>query len=240
MNQHPVNKKEAKQPDLLTVELKKGFQWTTSHSKVVLVFVALFVVGGVSYSFVQYQTFKAEEKASSEYSLVEKDYQKKKEELTKAEKNAQQDMEKDYGSILAGFQKIIDKNPNTKSAIMAALSMNEIYLKYQKTEAALQNIQRVKIGADSLSALLLSQKGTVQANMNDCKSALETWTQILNNKSAQFIHSEALLKQALCYEKLEDKKKAEETYNRVIAEAKDGTLAKSAEKYLRILKSTIK
>lgn len=253
-----LDKKDVRKPDLVTEELKKGFQWGTSHLKIISFAVFLFVLAGIGYSVQQYLSSKKEGAATADYALIEKDYLKKKESFEKFETTAQQknqkikdqvepqgekasgDLEKDYGIILQGFQKIIEKHPGTQASIMSTMTMNEIYLKYQKPELALQTTSKIKTGNNLLSSLLLTQKGTIQANLNDCKSALETWGQVLKNKNAQFVHSDVLLKQALCYETMNDSVKATESLNKVIAESKDGAISKTAEKYLRIIKSKLK
>ena len=263
MNQKTSIKKAAKKFDLLTYELKKGFEWTTQHSKFTIVTSLIFIGVGLTYSVFQYYSDKQETEVQEQYFKVEREFLKKKDlfdryeatskqanEKPKDKKNktktqpqkiegekASGDFEKDYGFAANAFSDLILKNPNSKAAMMSALNLSEVQIKYKKDDEALALLNKIKTNRDVLSAMILIQKGTTQANLKDCKSAVDTWGQVLQMKTAQFMHADIRLRQAICFENLNDSVKAEESYNKVIAEVKDGAVAKTAEKYLRLLKA---
>lgn len=268
MSTHHVTKSEAKKPDFVTSELKKGFQWTTQHTKSVTTAVLIAIVGGVSLAAYTEVKKSKETKAQENYFKLEKEIVKKKTDFEKAA-NAQTakineakndtkdkkkkdskpttesaanlpmasgDLDKDYGVLVKDMSQFISNNISSKAAKMGALTLADIYLKYKRPEMALEILKKLPIEHDILSAMTVSQLGSVQADMKDCKSAISTWDQVLKSHAMQFMHSEVRLKQGLCYEMINDKINAEASYNKVIADAKEGQLGKTAEKYLRLLK----
>jgi predicted negative regulator of RcsB-dependent stress response len=251
-----LSKKDVK-TDLLTQELKKGFQWTTSHTRLVgLTVVGLLLAGGAM-TLMKHFSEKAEVEVQEKYFQVEREFIKKKEafekyELAQKTKLAKKDkkaaplengekpsgnLDKDYGPALSSMNEIIIKYPSSKAAHLAALTLSETLMKYHQPGKALETLQQVKTGGNTLSAMVMAQLGSAQANLKDCPSAVQTWSKVLSIKTADFIHPEILLRQGLCFEAMNDKVKAEESYNKIIAEGKEGSVAKTAEKYLRLLKS---
>jgi len=85
--------------------------------------------------------------------------------------------------------------------------------------------------------MVLAQLGTLQADDNKCKEAVATWEKIINNSSVKFLHGEIRLKQALCYENLNETTKAEQLYSQVKEEEKESPVGQSANKYLKLLQA---
>lgn len=251
------NKKELKQPDIMTQELKKGFKWTTQHSKIVVGAIVVFILVGIGLSAYQYVSEKKETQAQESYYKIERDYLKKKDAFNRAENpekpkagkqpeaaadavKATGDFDKDYGPVVQQFLELIAQFPNSHAARMSALILSEIDFKYHREKEALDTMNKIQLGSDLLSAMVLEQKGTAQANLNDCPQAVATWGQVLAMKSAQILEGEVYLRQGLCFEAMNERTKAEEAYNKIIAGAKDKAIAGAAEKYLRLLKLTEK
>ncbi len=243
------SKNDAKTPDIVTQELKKGFQWTTAHAKLTIFVSAAFVALGIGYSVYKYLADQTEEKAQEAYYKVEEEYQKLQESArpkpaakpAKGEKAAAAEapVVVDYEPLAQKFATVTADHPGSRAALLAYLNFSEIKAKDKKYEEIIQSADKIKVGSDLLSALVLMQKGNAQADMKDCTKALSTWEQILKMKSAQSIYPEVHLQQALCYESVQDTTHAEETYNKILAEAKDSSAAKSAEKYLRLMKTKV-
>ncbi len=150
------------------------------------------------------------------------------------------DFEKDYGSLAQDLNKIIEKAPASKAAKIAALNLSSVQVQYKKTDDAKVTLGKVLANNsnDLLSGMVAAQLGTVQANQNDCNSALTTWQKVLANSSAKSLHGEIKLKQGLCFENLKDYTKAEQAYSSAQQDDKDGNIGKTAEKYLRLMKSS--
>lgn len=258
-------KEELKSPDQMTQTLRQGFVWTTSHSKMVIGAIAAFVVIGVGASLANYFSDKKEVSSQEKYFLLEKSYTDKKrgfEEAARAEvmaaqakdkkaapavdpaKKATGDLEKDYGSVVAGFEAFINEAPNTKAAQMAALNLSDIYLSYKKNAEALTALEKVEKGLDKgdvLAGLVWMQMGNVFADRNDCKGAIAKWETITNQKGLAFAHDEAKLRMGLCFETMNDSAKAEALYTEITKKEDTNTAdfaaSREAQKYLRLLKA---
>ncbi|QDK37823.1 tetratricopeptide repeat protein [Bdellovibrio sp. NC01] len=260
-----LSKEDLKSPDQVTKTLREGFVWTTTHSKLVVGAIAIFVVIGGGISISGYLSEKKETEVQEKYFLVEKAYNDKKrgfEEASRAEmmaaqskdkkvpavdpsKKATGDLQKDYGTVVPGFEALINDGPKTKAAQMAALNLSAIYIEYKKPEEALATLQKVEKGlnkSDATSALILLQTGNVQADKGDCKAAVDSYQKIADSKAFQFAHDEAKLRMGLCYEAMNDSAKAEQLYTEVAKKENseaptDVAAVREASKYLRLLKA---
>ncbi len=252
-----LDKHDVKNPDIVTQELRKGFEWTTQHSTSTIIAVVVFLVAGGGYSVMSYFKTKKEADLQEKYFAVEKPFLDKKNQFELFESNAAQakakpdpktdpktkgvqptgNLDTDYGTTLSALKSFASTAPNSKAGRMAALNASEVYLKYKNPDSALETLKSVSIEKDPLSAMVLSQIGDVQAEKGDCKAAIDSWSKVLTNVQAQFLYPAVKLKQGLCFESLKDTASAEKLYNEV-KESGSGPLASSAEAYLRALKST--
>jgi predicted negative regulator of RcsB-dependent stress response len=261
----PENKrmpKALRNADQFQRSMIEGFQWTTSHSKIVIGLVVAFVVLAGGFSLAQYQQMKTETQVQEKYFVLEKQYMEKKSGFDQADQAklkkdtptdkankkaptpvaATGDLQKDYGDIPASFESLVKEFPKSRGAQMSALNLSEIYLQYKKPEEALRALNAVSgnLGSsEMLSALVLSQLGSVYADQNNCKDAVQQWEKIVNNKSLRFAHDEAKIRMGICYESLNDLTKAEQLYTEVSKKDDangDFGASRDAEKYLRLLK----
>lgn len=260
IRQKMANRRE-QNTDQLQKNLREGFQWTTSHSKMVLGAVAVFLVVGIGISIAQAMKAKNESAAQEKYYVAEKRYNEKKMSFDQAEaqKNQKQDknaktpaaptlavasgdLQKDYGDIPAGFESILKENPKSLAAQMAALNLSELYLKYSQPQEALRALDTVAPHtgqSEMLAALVLGQKASIQADQNQCAEAVKSWEKIVSSKKMAFAHDEAKLRMGLCYETMNDLAKAEQMYSEVAKKDdanNDFSASRDAEKYLRLLK----
>ena len=262
MDNKPENKripKALRNADQFQRSMIEGFQWTTSHSKIVIGLIVAFVVVGGGLALAQYQQMKTETQVQEKYFVLEKQYMEKKSGFEQAEQAklkkdkdadkkapapvaASGDLQKDYGDIPASFEALIKEYPKSRGAQMSALNLSEIYLEYKKPEEALRTLNSVAANLGSsemLNALVLSQLGSVYADQNNCKGAVQEWEKIVNNKNLRFAHDEAKIRMGICYEALNDLGKAEQLYTEVSKKDDangDFGASKDAEKYLRLLK----
>ncbi len=252
-----IDKRDLKSPDKLQQELRKGFQWTTQHSKLVGIILVAFFILGAGISAKNYLDDKKEAEIQAKYYQAEKKFMEKKEGFERAKMMAQApkdpkaktpppavegkasgDFNQDYGSVVTEMMNIINEKPDSKAAKMAALNIAEVQIEYQKMNEAQETLK--KVGTDSrdlLSGLVQNQLGTVQANLNDCNTAISTWQKVLANARAKALHGEIKLKQGLCYENLKDTAKAEQMYTEAKNDDKESATARTAEKYLRLLQT---
>ncbi|UXR63515.1 tetratricopeptide repeat protein [Bdellovibrio bacteriovorus] len=260
-----ISKDDLKSPDQVTQTLRKGFVWTTGHSKLVITAVAVFVVLGAGLSLMSFLSNKKETEQQEKYFALEKSYTEKKrgfEEAARAEtinaqskdkknvpafdpaKKASGDLQKDYGTVVAGFESFINEAPKTKAAQMAALNLSEIYINYKKSDEASAILAKVESGlskGDMLTGLVLMQIGNVLADKGDCKAAVEKWQTLVDAKGLAFAHDEAKLRMGLCFESMNDLAKAEALYTEIAQKedlnTTDFAASKEAQKYLRLLKA---
>jgi hypothetical protein len=258
-----IDKHDVKSPDQVTKTLREGFVWTTAHSQLVLGGIALFIVVGAGASIYGYLSDKKETALQEKYFTVEKEYTDKKrgfEEYARAElvaaqakdkkapapdasKKSSGDLQKDFGTAIAGFETIIKESSGTTAAQMAALNLSDIYGDYGKPEEAYNVLTQVEKGLGknhALTALVLQRMGSLLANKNDCKGAIEKWKMIADRKGLKFASDEAKLRMGLCYENLNDLAMAEQMYTEVSSNQDanaDFVATKEAQKYLRLLKA---
>lgn len=230
-------------------ELKKGFQWTTEHTRLVMIAGIAFVVIAAGITIKGYIDKNKEITAQTAYfplekALLEKRSQfmaadepnAKKEEKTPAAPKASGDFSKDYGTEASALETFIGQYPDSKAAQMAALNLSSVQNQYKQFDAAEKTLEKVKSDSSTLtSGLVLSELGTAKANRNDCQAAIATWDRVLSNKNAAFLSSSVKLKQALCYEALKNPEKAKSLYAEIRASDKEGNLGKTADKYARLL-----
>ena len=231
MSSNKLTKDDLRQPDALAAELKKGFEWTTHHVRIVLILSAAFVVVGLGW--VGYTTLaKNKETAAQEsYFKAEKAFTKQRETLA----NKTTEFEKDFATQAPALEQILKDFPGSAASRMAALLLSSEQMHYNRMDLAQKTLGQVQTSSDLLSAMVLLQKGKVQASLKDCPAAQISWAQALAIKGSAVMAPDVHLQQGLCFESTGDKVKAEESYNKVLAEAKDSPFAHSADQYLRLL-----
>lgn len=245
-----MDKKELKRPDAFQAELQKGFQWTTQHSKLVMLVIGAFLLVGGGFAAKNYVNEKNEEKIQSKYFVAERAFLEKRAGYQSAidalntkpatpnpvaPVKASGDYEKDYAAVAGPLEQIITEAPHSKAAKMAALNLAQVQTEYKKFDAAKKALTTVNDNSkDLLGAMVQMEMGTLLANENDCAGALSQWEKVISNKRADYLHASVQLKMGLCYESMNEVAKAEEFYAKA-ASAKDSSVGKSADKYLRLL-----
>jgi tetratricopeptide (TPR) repeat protein len=252
-----LTKEQVKNPDQVKLALDKTMQWLRKNVVMVAILLLGFVGAGAAWSVWEYFNHAAEEKMQGELALVEKEYFEKKNDFKEAaapapkptDKNAKKeqlkakasgDLQKDYGSIVERLKSIVDKEPKSKAATMAALYLAEIYSEYKKPQEAVDVLNQVSgdKARDVLSALVINLKAGLLADQGDCQKAIGIWQNVTEQKKVAYLHDEAKLRMALCYEKMNDTDKAEQIYSELSRneEGGDRAVADDAKKYLRLMK----
>lgn len=242
-------KEELKQPDQIQAELRKGFVWTTKHSKAVISAVAIFVVVGGGIALSNHFSKQKEASVQEKYYQIERSYLEKKRSFDEAAakketaKMASGDIAKDYADIPQQFANFIKDNPKSQGAQMAALNLAEMYTSYKDLASAWNSLDSVSAGlnnSDSISALVYLKMGGVLADQNNCEKAIATWEKVTTQKSFAFAHDEAKLRMGICFETMNQLDKAEALYTEVSTkqeQTSDFGAARDAEKYLNLLKA---
>jgi tetratricopeptide (TPR) repeat protein len=247
-----LSKEDVKSPDQITQKLRSGFEWTAQHSKVLAVALGVFAV--IAVTSVAYKAMSDKKDAASQ-----EDFYRAEKQLLNLRagfelgtnplppgqtppagvtaQKASGDFEKDFGPATQGLKAVIEEHGvNRKGSKMAALKVSDLYLEFNKNAEAVETLKKVDSSSkDLLSSLIKLQLGTALSNQDKCSEAIQTWDSVLKSSSAKFIHGQAKLKKALCFEKMNETAKAEQLYNEVKAEAKDTSIGRAAESYLRLL-----
>jgi predicted negative regulator of RcsB-dependent stress response len=240
-----LSKHDVRDPDAMTQELKKGFEWTRHHVNLVLIFIGVFIVAGASWTAYNYASEQAETKAQESYFKAEKAFLKKRDSFAPqkpemGEKPAEPavssgNFETDFADSLPAMNKIITDFPNSAASKMAALLLASEAMQYKNFAYAQKTLSEVKLGSDLLSAMVLLETGKAIAGSGNCAYAQDFYNRALFTNKASVIAPDIHLQQGLCFEATGEKVKAEESYNKVLAESKESPFAHSAENYLRLM-----
>lgn len=245
-----VTHEQAKKPDAVTEQLKRGFEWTTTHSS-----IAVAVAGGIlvilgGYFGLQSWSLHNEEKLQGELFNIEREYLVKKEAFDQAEATpastdpkveappakATGDISKDYADIPQKLTAFVDRNVGTTAGGMAALYASEVFINYKQPEPAIAVLQKANVTKGLVGSLNQNRLASLLADKNDCAAALGIWTQMIKSTDNAFLSAEIKLRMGLCAESTGDKAQAEKLYQEVAAAAKDGGNGKLAEQLLRLMK----
>jgi predicted negative regulator of RcsB-dependent stress response len=145
------------------------------------------------------------------------------------------DLTKDYGQIPQQLESVIQSFPNSAAGQLAALTGASLYLKHGQFDQALGILSKTKKSTDLMQGLVSFQKAKALADAGQCPEAVKEIDSLLKVKATKFVHQEAQLKQAFCYEKMKELDKAEQIYRKLMAEQVGSPTSKMAEKFLRLL-----
>ena len=210
---------------------------------------ALFIIGAAVTAQITMKLAK-EKTVQENFFLIEKkysDYKTKKAgpEVTKAAKKeasptSPEDLAKNLETVKKDLTQFIAANPGAKATQMAAIYYSEI-LKDEKNNAeALAVLQKVQSNDHGLVNTLVQQQiGQILADSEKCQEAISSWQKIVDRKDAAFLHNDVKIQQALCYQKLNDLKKAEELLTNIANQKPEGrgesASVKEAARYLRLI-----
>lgn len=210
---------------------------------------AIFIIGAAVTAQVTMKL--AQEKTVQEnFFLIEKkysDYKTKKnspDETKTTKKDATPTSPADLSKNLDGIKKdlvqFIAANPGAKATQMAAIYYSEILKEEKNKDEALAVLQKVQNNDHGLVNTLVQQQiGQILADSEKCQEAINSWQKIVDRKDAAFLHNDVKIQQALCYQKLNDMKKAEELLTNIANQKPDGRAEspsiKEAARYLRLI-----
>lgn len=199
------------------------------------------IVAGAAVTLNSTRKAKKEKQAQEKYFLTEKKFFDYKNKKSLPAEQALQVPDVDVKQLKTDFEKVMNENPGTVAAQMSALHYSSLLAEEKDFAGALAVLQKNETGGKGMvNTLLLQQLGQMQANQQDCKSAIQTWQKIVDRKEASFLHGEVKIQQALCYSQINEPQKAEEILTNlanqtVNPEIGDSSTSKEAEKYLRLL-----
>jgi predicted negative regulator of RcsB-dependent stress response len=125
-------------------------------------------------------------------------------------------IEVDYKDAIEQLKDVITRFPRTQTSVIAALDLARIYHSYNKPDDSI-SVLNGAVGVANHPAtkgLVLQSLGLAYESKGDCTSAVNQWQKIIDDKTMGPFQANSLIKQALCYEKLNQKDKAIEIFGR--------------------------
>ena len=249
---------DARTPDAFLTLSDKLLKWIEDNALWLGALATVVFVSGLGYlAFDQWKNW-SERKATSRIYQAEAALNQKREELGKVENNRLQelvkemankkdkkmpameptkvDFEANYAALASAYEKAILADKNSKAGVIAAINLAGFYLANNKVELATTLLEQVG-GSNNgpVAALLQVQRATLAMEKSDYERAIDQFEQVLQNKEVDFLHSVALLKIGVCYERMKELDRAREAYIRVSTEFGETESARTAKGYLRLL-----
>lgn len=209
--------------------------------KLIVAVLLSVVVVGAAITLNNVRKAEKEKQAQEKYFVTEKKFFDYKNKQSLPPEQSLQVPDVDVNQLKADFEKILNENPGTVAAQMSALYYSSLLAEEKNFDAALALLQKNETGSKGLvNTLLQQQLGQLQANKQDCASAVQTWQKIIDRKESSFLHGEIKIQQALCYSQMKEFQKAEEILTNLAnqtanPELGESRVSKEAEKYLRLL-----
>ncbi len=254
---------DAKTPDAFLTTSDKLLNWVEHNRALVGTVLGVLLVGGIGWVAYGQWNGMTERKAAAAMYSVEAKIRAKREEYARKEDERLQNIakqneakngkskepvkpvstetvkpnfEKDFASLAQDLEKEIQNHKNTNAAAVSTLNLVGLYLSNKKAELADALLAKVDHAKDeSLTALLKTQKATVAMELGDYTRAASGFEAITQDRKAEFLHPDALLKLGVCQEKLGQTDQAKGTFERVSTEFGDSEAGRSAKAYLRLL-----
>ncbi len=197
------------------------------------------VVLGLGFSLVSGQSERSEKAAQEAFTPIQAKLVQLKEQNQQTQKDVKEPRtEVNVADLKKDLEGFIAQHPATVASQIAGLSLSEIYASEKNMVEALNTLKKVETKSSVLSnTLVLKKMGQLLADSDQCKEAIDIWNKVLNNKKAEFTFSDVQIKQALCYQKLNETQKAEELLTKVKNNKTEGQEQSSleAEKVLRLI-----
>ncbi len=253
---HLADQIPVKDPDAVQKGIIDFWGWVEDNAKWIAVLGVIGVIAGIAHVVFHSIWDRQERKAQEAYYAVESNYTKIKEGFDRAklralmpsapapkpgepsDQPATGDLTKDYGTVVSDLEKLARDHHGTTAGAQAALLAGQTYLQYKQPDKAIE-LAEMPVKALGNKHLLASLSrvlwGSALATKGDCAGAVKVWQEILDNKSANFLHGEAGLRSGLCYESMNQNDKAAEMYRKVTTENAQSASASTAKGLLRAL-----
>ncbi|MCC6276338.1 MAG: hypothetical protein IT289_00330 [Oligoflexia bacterium] len=243
-----ITKEQLKSPDAFVSTMTRLSEALFRQKKALTAGFVILIVGGLGWTgYSIYRTQKEEQGQAALYKAqkalldAESAFQPQAPRDPKAIANIRTrsgDLDKDFGSAISELIKVIDQFPRTQASVFASLEVGRLYAQYQKYDLLVDLMKKTSswAGHPLTKALSSDLLAIGFEGKGDCRQAIGEWHKIENLKGASALAGQAMIKQALCYEKLNQISTAEAIYKRAEdAKNSDPVTARIAKRYLRLL-----
>lgn len=216
------------------------------------ILVALGIVGGFGYHFMNSKSAAHEERVANELFAIKKEYRTAAEALqkalpknedakkTEAPQPKKEDLKKSYSPIVEKLTAFIKANQGQSLAVEAGLLAAEMLKSYQEWMQGVEILNLSLQGFNDKNHFLFgaanAQLGDFYVMQDKCNEAVQAWEKTAADVQTSFLKSQLRLKLGVCYEKLSQWDRAEKMYQDIINDTPTSLSARTAKKFLFNLK----
>ncbi len=262
MAKNKISKEELKSPDAFLSFADKVGQGLSEYWKPIAGGIGILLLGGIGYTAftamnrAQEQTasealFKVEQKISNIKTEHAKKQQESVKDLIDNSKGTQKktdarlkevpelSFDKDFASLAKEVEQVITEHKSTQSAQRARIRLARLYIDYEKLDMA-EAILKPAIAQSKKGTSLYGLSRTLLASVLSYKGqtgeAIEALSQILDDQSLSYLHSEVLLKLGILNKETGNTPRAEELFRRVTMEFGETEAGKTAKNFLKMIR----
>ncbi len=249
--------KEDLQDDMFLTLSDQILNQVVKHQKIIGAFLAIVLIAGLGYvGFESYQNWN-ESKATKALYPLNREFTEKNQQLERKRLEAQKvgadkkdpkaalatpkaDFQTEYGPVAEKMKKEIMAHAHTQAAKISAVELARVMMDNNQAQMAvdlLQPLVGTTTAKNVVMALLKSQLGAAYSHTGKFQEAISQYDAIVHNKDLAYLHPEAYIKEALCYEKLGQSEKARDLLQKVKLDYPGSQAANTAKLYARVLGS---
>ena len=146
--------------------------------------------------------------------------------------------EEDYKQLQTSYEEVIQSHIGTKGAILAALQLAQLHINQGDSNAALRVMQQVEPTLKTkgmIDAIALMSLANLYADNQDCTKAIEVWSKVIESSEFSFVHQDALLKQGLCFEQMQNIDMAYQNYQKLEMDYIESPQGQMAQRLLSLM-----
>lgn len=232
----------SKKRDAFQQQARMWLQRLLEHQILVFVIFGLLLLIGGGFAFYQYQQSQTEIKAQSQlYKTVAKweallQVSSEKELQITTQPGIL--MEEDYEELRSGYQRVIEEHKGTKGAILAALHLSHLQITQERLKEALASMQQVESVLNTeglIDGMAWMALAHLYEGNDQCDRAVKIWDQVMTSPRLSFFHADALLKQGLCFEEMQNTNKAIENYQKLVDDHTQSPPGQMAQRLLHLI-----
>lgn len=245
-----ISKEELRSDMFLTVS-DRALDYVVEQKNVIAVVLTVVLCAGLA--FAGYEAFQnwTENKAAKalyplnrEFADKSRDIERRRLETQKAptDKKAapvgpfKVDFQTEFGGLAGNMKKEIQTHAGTSAASIAAVDLAKAMIDHNQPEMAIDLLKPLASGPKTvMQALIKSQLGAAYSHTGKYQEAIAEYDSIIKNKEFSYMHPEAFIKEAICYDKMGQGDKARELLQKVSLDFPESQAAQTAKLYARVV-----